>query len=189
MSLPRRLNCLATVALLTLLVTAPPAGAASIVAWDIAAMTDRSDYVVEATVKELINEPLMDGGVQTRNVLEVTSYLKGSGPKMLDVVQPGGALPDGRVLVLSGDIRLRPGARVVLFAQGTAPEVHATLLGWSAFEVAGTGADAAVERSVRGLSLFTQTDDGQLAPTGADELETPRTLAELRSQVAAEVNR
>jgi hypothetical protein len=189
MSLPRRPSCLAAVSLLALLLAPLPAVAASIVAWDVGEMTSRSDYVVEATVLERLNEPLMDGGVQTRNVLSVTRYLKGSGPERLEVVQVGGTLDDGREVVLFGDIRLQPGARVVLFVRGSAPEVHATLLGWSAFEVTGSSADAAVTRNVEGLSLFTQTDDGQLAPTGPEHVTAPATLGELRGQVAAEVSR
>jgi len=165
------------------------ADAASIVAWDVGELTGYSDYVVEATVAERLNEPLLDGSVQTRNVLTIDRYLKGDGPARLEVVQAGGELPDGRVLVLFGDIALKPGQKVVLFARGAAPEVQATLLGWSAFEIAGSGDDAKITRNVEGLSLFTQDGDGKLQQTTAEEIETPRTLGELRSQVAAEVSR
>lgn len=179
---------LVSLALLAALLLPLRVDAASIVAWDVAEMTSHSDYVVEATVFERINEPLLDGSVQTRNVLVVDRYLKGQGPERLEVVQAGGELGDGRVLVLFGDIRLKPGMKVVLFARGAAPEVHATLLGWSAFEVTGSGDDAKVARNVEGLSLFTQDVDGKLEQAAPDELPAPRTLGELRSQVAAEVS-
>ena len=184
-----RLPRLATLALLASLLLPLRADAASIVAWDVGEMTARSDYVVEATVAERLNEPQLDGSVHTRNVLTVDRYLKGDGPTRLEVVQVGGELPDGRVLVLFGDIRLEPGTKIVLFARGTAPVVHATLLGWSAFAVSGSGPDAKLTRNVEGLSLFTQDEQGQLEKTTPEELATPRTLGELRSQVATEVSR
>ena len=124
-----RLPWLATLALLAALLLPLRADAASIVAWDMGELTGYSDYVVEATVAERLNEPLLDGSVQTRNVLTIDRYLKGDGPARLEVVQAGGELPDGRVLVLFGDIALKPGQKVVLFARGAAPEVQATLLG------------------------------------------------------------
>lgn len=171
--------------LLALSLLLPVGGhAASIVAWDVAQLTHHSDLVVEATVVSIAAEPLPDGTVQTRNVLQVESYLKGDGPQRLDVLQLGGRIGD-KVVVVWGDIQLRPGQHVVLFARGAAPEVHATLLSWSVFEIVGDGAAAPVVRATEGLEFYKQDERGELSPATEEDLRGPQTLGQLRSQVAA----
>ena len=158
--------------------------AATIVAWDVPTLSHHSDLVVEATVLSVYCERLPDGGIQTRYELYVERYLKGDGPRRLDVLQVGGQIGE-QVVVLWGDIQLRPGQRVVLFARGAPPEVHATLLSWSAFEIGGEGPEAPLERSTEGLALLARDEEGKLSPASGADIEAPRTLGELRAEVAA----
>ena len=88
-------------------------------------------------------------------------------------------------MVVWGDVQFRPGQHVVLFARGEGPEVHATLLSWSLFEIVGDGADAPLVRSAEGLEFYKQNERGELSPATDADLAGPRTLGELRAQVAA----
>lgn len=158
------------------------ASAASIVAWDVPTMTLRSSAVVEARVESVTTERGRDGSLQTRNTLKVESWLAGSGPDRLDVLQFGGTW-EGREQRLVGDFRLRPGERAVLFLRGEGDERHATLLAWSVFHVEGKGDEAAVVRDTTGLSTFVPGSDARLVPVDPEVSPAPRTLRELRAAV------
>jgi hypothetical protein len=168
-------------ALLALATTQSALGA-TIIAWDVPTLTDHSTHVVEARVVEVSSSSTDDGIIMTRNVLAVQSYLKGSGADRIDVMQLGGHV-GGLHQVLWGDIRLQAGQQVVLFLSDDGQAVHATLLGWSAFLIHGSGPDAALSRDADGLSLYTQDATGKLTHTEADTLAAPGTLGELRTQV------
>jgi hypothetical protein len=139
---------------------------------------------VEVTVEAVTAEEV-EGGIQTRNTLRVDRWLVGFGPERIEVLQAGGRIGD-REIVLSGDFRLEPGERALLFLrEGPGPEFFSTLLGWSAFTITGTGADATVARHVGGLATFAVDASGSLVPVDPRSVPTPKTLAELRSAIGA----
>ncbi len=175
--------------LIPLLLLLPLAAhAASIVAWDIPTMTAYSTHVVEATVEAVTFEEV-ENGIQTRNTLRVERYLVGSGPDRIDVLQAGGTLGE-HTMVVSGDFRLEPGQRTLLFLrEGPGPEFFGTLLGWSAFTIDGRGPDAAVARQVEGLATFAVDTQGVLVPVDPRSIPTPSTLRDLRASIAQGASR
>jgi hypothetical protein len=170
---------------LLLLAVASPANAASILAWDISTLTDRSSIVAEVRVDSVRGERA-DGDIRTVNQVTVTKTLKGAPGATLTVVQGSGRVGD-EVKTIHGDMELAAGSRYVLFLSERDGELHSTLLGWSVFRIDGTGDDAPLTRNLAGLALLSRAPDGSL--TRATELDvaaaTPRTLGALRSEVEA----
>jgi hypothetical protein len=176
---------LRTLFVLVALLFAVPASAASILAWDVGTLTERSTLVVEARV-DAVRSEVRNGDIRTVNTLTVLDTLKGSAASTLQVVQGSGRVGD-LVKTIHGDMELAVGERYVLFLSRRDVELHSTLLGWSVFHIDGTGDDAPLQRNLAGLALFSRADDGSLSE--ATELDlaaaTPRTLGELRREVRA----
>ncbi len=162
------------------------ASGASIFAWDIATLTQRSDRVVEVRVEAVRGERLPDGDLRTVHTLEVETVLKGARATALSVVK-GSATVGDVTKTIHGDMDLVVGGRYVLFLSEREGDLHSTLLGWSVFRIDGAGDGAELTRNLEGLALLYRAPDGSLVP--ATDLDiaaaTPRTLGGLRREVEA----
>ena len=178
-----RVALLLTAALLLL---SAPASAASVLAWDVATLTQRSTRVVEARVDSVRSERLPDGDIRTVNRVTVSGTLKGEPAATLEIVQGSGRVGD-IVKTIHGDMELVAGERYVLFLAERGGELHSTLLAWSVFRLDGDGDDASLQRNLAGLDLRVRADDGSLrAATDLDLADaTPSSLGVLRRDVAA----
>jgi|GEM_PF-2523628 len=162
---------------------APAASATTIIARTEGELTTLSDAVVVARVVSVAVEMGADGP-QTRNTLEVEQWWTGDGPQRIDVLNWGGAW-DNKMYRIPGDIELEAGDRVVAFLKHDQGLYFSTLFGWSVFDVAGTGADAAVTRHESHFGLFQRNKAGVIKPTEASLITTPKTLPELKARVDA----
>jgi len=156
-------------ALLGVLLLVPSSTRSStVLALDIDALTERADRVVRATV--VATESWRDGIVWTRVTLEVSEEWLGSGPSLVELVQPGGTVEGFGTLVF-GVPRFTEGEDVVVFLDA------ARVLGLAQgkFSVRPQGG---LDRDLRQLSL---------ARVGLHRapalIAAPKTLAELPGSV------
>ena len=153
------------------------ASATSIVARTVPELTELSSFVVEATVGRQAAWMDASGPIYTETSLTVQRYLKGSGPAQLSVTQRGGVVGEFRD-VIPGDMALRPGDRVVIFLQEKEGRLWSTLLGWSVFDVTGSGPTARVHRHASHMGLYRPSAEGY-RPATPEQLATPETLGQL----------
>ncbi|HIF21859.1 MAG TPA: matrixin family metalloprotease [Gemmatimonadetes bacterium] len=140
----------------------------TVLALDIDALTERADRVVRARV--LATDSWRDGIVWTRVTLEVSEDWLGSGPRLIELVQPGGTVRGFGTLVF-GVPRFTEGEDVVVFLD----ESRVLGLAQGKFSVRPEGG---LQRDLRQLSL---------ARVGLHRapavIAAPKTLAQLRSSV------
>ena len=162
---------------------APAASATTIIARSEAELVGLSDAVVVAKVVAVAVEMTPDGP-QTRNTLQVSQWWSGDGPERIDVLQWGGAW-DNKMYRIPGDLELEVGDRVVAFLKHDKGLYFSTLFGWSVFDVAGTGADATVQRHDDHFGLMRRNKEGVIAPVDPALILPPKTLSELKRRVDA----
>jgi hypothetical protein len=156
-------------ALLSLVMLVPTSPRSStVVALDVGALTERAERVVRAKV--LSAESWRDGIVWTRVTLEVKEQWVGTGPVLVEVVQPGGTVPGFGTLVF-GVPSFAEGEDVVVFLEGE----RVLGLAQGKFSVSAAGE---VARDLRQLSLARV--GRHRAPA---RLAAPKTLVELRRSV------
>lgn len=173
-----------TAALLGAAIVAPPAHAATIVGRSVEYLADSAELVVQAHVVDVRFEFDDAGTLWTRNTLEVSRYLKGSGERRIDVLQVGGVRPDGAVVKLFGDMEVRKGDEIVLFlTRGASGDLHSTLLSWSVFLVDGKGDTATLRRGAGDMGVMTEDGVGRVVPAGVDTFSPPSTVAELAKRI------
>ncbi len=145
------------------------AHAASLVGRSVEYMTVHADAVVQGVV--VAQSVALDAAGQpwTRTELAVDVAWKGASDEVLSVWQQGGALADGSIVRIDGDLDLAVGERAVLFLARD-PEhggrFVSFLLGWSAFEITGEGPLASLERSDPTLRPWALSPEGALLPPG-----------------------
>lgn len=167
-----------------LLVIAPAAQAASILAWDVPTLTEQSDAVVRAKVVSSRSGLDDRGNIATWHRLEVREAWKGALSGAVEVVQAGGRF-DGKTARIDGDYRLEGGQDVVMFLRRVDGVWYGTLLGWGVFHVDGDR----VVRDGDGLNLMVMGPSGGLEQaTKADRLG-PETVAALKAAVQKAVAR
>jgi hypothetical protein len=154
--------------------------AATIVARDVAYLTQASDLVLYGTVQQVRNVVDSEGRAWTHNGLQVHEAWKGEATGTVEVVQLGGTLPDGRVHRIEGDLTLEPGDRVVIFLQRDGDRLFSTLLAWSVFEV---GPQLRLSRHHSDFGLLTFDAAGRLTPSNQGDHDAPTDLIDLRTRV------
>jgi len=179
---------LGALALVAGLTVGPSAQAASIVARDVAHMTQHADVVVRGEVVAQSVERDAEGVVWTRTTVSVEHAYKGPVGTRVQVWQRGGALEDGTVVRIDGDLALAVGERAVLFLAKD-PEhgdrLVSFLLGWSAFEISGTGPLASLRRSAADLQAIPVDGQGVLAPSDTSlVVKPPVVLTALEARIA-----
>lgn len=103
--------------LLLLGVLSMPAGATTLLALDIPALTKSSAVIARGTVQSVESRWTKDGGrIMTDAVLQVTEVWKGAPDKRITVMQPGGVVGDIGQRV-EGTARFSVGEDVVVFLE------------------------------------------------------------------------
>ncbi len=161
-----------------LLLTALPAQAASVLAWDVPTLTDHSDAVVRARVVASRCGLDDQGNITTWHALDATEAWKGSLLGPVEVVQAGGHL-DGKTARIDGDYAIEPGQDVVMFLRQVDGVWYGTLLGWGVFHVDGDR----LHRDGGTLNLLVRGPTGDLQPATKADRITPDTIDGLKSAV------
>lgn len=161
------------------------AQAATIVARSVPYMTQHADAVVHGRVVAQAVEIGPDGDPYTRSTLSLHHVWKGELGATVDVWQKGGALPDGSILTIPGDVTLAQGDDVVLFLHHDGTRHWSFLLGWSAFDVLGFGPEAPIARDATQVHALGLDPDGVLRPATKDDLAAPPTLGDLEALVTS----
>lgn len=161
------------------------AGATTLVAMDVPALTKGSKLVVRAVVVSQASRWSKDGGrIMTDTVLSVSETWKGPVAPQVTVMQPGGVVDDIGQKV-HGTVTFKVGEEVVLFLEGRGDRFLITGMVQGRFKV---------DRSSDGRSLFArQASEDELMlvdavthqPVEGVELVMP--LETLRTQVLAVV--
>lgn len=134
-----------------LVVWSPGAGATSLVALDVAGLTDGSDAVVRGHVVRVESRWTRDRlRIVTDVEISVDGALKGAAPRTVVVLQPGGQVGDIGQAV-EGLARFRPGEEVLVFLERQGPERYA-LVGMAQGKLR-------IERSTDGKAAYAIPED------------------------------
>lgn len=180
MTCSRSLRPLAALALLLAL----PAAATSMLKADLPQLSQEADAVVRGTVRRVQSRWSGDGRrIVTDVELEVAETLKGTPPRTLVIVQPGGRVGDIGQRV-SGLASFTPGEEVVVFLDRRGPDAFAVRgMAQGKYRVQRPGSGAAP------LAVPEPTGDARLVDpaTGAEVASTrrPVSLESLRGTVRA----
>ncbi len=127
------------------------AGATSLVALDVAGLTDGSDAVVRGRVVRVESRWTRDRlRIVTDVEIAVDGALKGQPPRTVVVLQPGGQVGDIAQAV-SGLARFQPGEEVLVFLERQGPERYA-LVGMAQGKLR-------IERSTDGRAAYAIPED------------------------------
>ncbi|MCB9665420.1 MAG: hypothetical protein H6732_15010 [Alphaproteobacteria bacterium] len=178
--MPRTSVLAGLVVLALALGAAPTARATSILATSVEELAKLSDVVVQGVVVDSAHVLDAQGDPWTRHTLAVSASWREAVQPTVELWQRGGPLPDGSVIVIPGDLRLRVGDEIVAFVDRLPDgRLVSTSFGWSVFEV---GADGRLTRHQDDLGLFVRGERG-LRPARPDEITPPASLTELAARL------
>jgi hypothetical protein len=158
----------------------PSAQAATIVPRDVSYLTANSDIIVRGEVTQIATRVDAEGRAWTHTTIRVREHWKGTSNGHVEVVQLGGALPDGRVMHIDGDLALNKDMDIVIFLSLREGKLFSTLLGWSAFEV---GQELSVRRHQAHFGFVAPDKEGRMNAASPPRSITPVNLIDLKTRV------